>query len=246
MKILAPGKKNDDDVKIGRLEAEADIYDGKREDLSASERWRTMSKDEKIQNFKEYYLKPLIIGTIIFAIAGYFIYYMSRPTENEVFFAALFNVYFDSDDAETIPGEFKDYLGYSDDVADKLVKFKSYYDSELADAEWNNFYSKKRYDIFITNKERFKTYAKANLYLDLDEVLAKNDISLLSDEYVFSNNESLDDTSTEHAYGISLNNSRYTFYDEYDNVIEEPVAGIVINTKRKDSAIKFFKFILGK
>ena len=143
-----------------------------------------------------------------------------------------------------MPGDFKKYLGLDDKIDTDRIIIKYYYDSVLSDTEMNNFFAKKRYDIFITDEERFKTYAKTDNYKDLSEVLPSDLYEKYNDVMVYSNNQTHKDTNEEFPYGISLENSRYTFYDEHDNVIKKPVAGIVINSKRTDTAIKFINFLM--
>lgn len=245
MEILQPGKKNDDDIKIGRLEAEAEIYNPNRKDPSASERWRAMNRKEKLHHFREYYLKYVITGLVIIIFAGYLIYYIAKPDEKDVFFGASFNVYFNLDIENDIPDNFGDYLTKKSekDIKYDRIFFKSYYDSVLTDTEVNNFWDKRRYDIFITTESRFKTYAKTDNYLDLSDALPPEKFEQYKDRLVYCNNQKKEDKKTEYAYGISLKDCNYTFYDYYDNVIEDPVIGIVINTQRKDTAIDFIDFL---
>ncbi len=233
-----------DKYRPGRLDGDAEIYNPDRRDPNAAERWREMNTSERIKSFKEYYLKPIIIGIILLGIAAYFIYYLARPTEDELFFAALFNVYITVEDDDTMPGDFKKYLGLDDSIDNDRIIIKSYYDSILSDTEMNNFFAKKRYDIFITDEERFKTYAKTDNYKDLSETLPADVYEKYKDVLVYSNNQAHKDTDEEFPYGISLTDSKYTFYDEHDNIIKNPVAGIVINSKRTDTAIKFINFLM--
>lgn len=245
MEILQPGKKNDDDVKHGRLEAEAEIYNPNRKDPSASERWKSMDRRQKLHHFREYYLKYVILGIVVLAFAGYMIYYIVKPDEKDTFFGASFNVYFDIDLEKDIPDRFGKYLESTTDTKpDKdRIFFKSYYDSVLTDTEVNNFFDKRRYDIFITTESRFKTYAKTDNYLDLKDVLPADKYEAYKDKLVFCNNQKQKDTTTEHAYGISLKDCNYKFYDYYENPINDAVIGIVINTQRPETAIDFIDFL---
>lgn len=145
MEILQPGKKNDDDVKHGRLEAEAEIYNPNRKDPSASERWKSMDRIQKLHHFREYYLKYVILGIVVLAFAGYMIYYIVKPDEKDTFFGASFNVYFDIDLEKDIPERFGKYIESTTDTKpDKdRIFFKSYYDSVLTDTEVNNFFDKR-------------------------------------------------------------------------------------------------------
>lgn len=240
MEIFQPGKDNNDDVKPGRLEADAEIYNPDRKDPSASERWREMSRAEKLSYFKEYYLKYVIMGLLFTIIASYMVYVLVRPEKKDTFFGALFNIYFDSE--KDISDEFGSYLG--ENVNSDRIFVKSYYDSVISDTEINNFYEKRRYDVFITTESRFKTYAKTDNYLNLKDTLPEDIYKKYEERIVYCNNEKLEDNKSEYPYGISVKDCNYTFYDYFGNVIEDPVVGIVINTKRKDTAIKFINFLL--
>lgn len=242
MEIFQPGKNNDDDVKLGRLEADAEIYNPEREDPSASERWKRMNRTEKLHHFKEYYLKYVIMGAVLLSIAAYLVYTLVKPDEEDTFFAAMFNVYFDIDIEDELPDKFAGYLGNNAD-SDRIF-FKPYYDSMISDTEINNFFEKRRYDVFITTENRFKTYAKTNNYLNLEETLTENLYKKYENRILFCNNEKLEDNKTEFPYGISIKDCNYVFCDYYNNKIEDPVVGIVINTRRKDTAIEFIKFLL--
>lgn len=245
MEILQPGKNNDDDVKPGRLEAEAEIYNPNRKDPTASERWNAMTRHEKFIHFRDYYLKFVILAIVVLAFACYFIYYIVKPDEEDVFFGASFNVYFDLDLKNEIPDKFGKYLSSTSgkDVNSDRIFFKSYYDSVLTDTEVNNFFDKRRYDVFITTEERFKTYAKTDNYLDLKETLPDDVYEKYEDKLVYCNNQKKQDKETEYAYGISLADCNYTFYDYYDNVIDNAVIGIVVNTQRPETAIDFIDFL---
>lgn len=240
MEIFQPGKNNNDDVKHGRLEADAEIYNPNRKDPSASERWHEMSRSEKLNYFREYYLKYVLIGLVLVIIISYMVYFLVRPEKEDTFFAALFNIYFDAE--KDISEEFGEYLGENAD-SDRIF-VRSYYDSVLSDTEINNFFEKRRYDVFITTESRFKTYAKTDNYINLKDALSEEQYSKYEDRILFCNNEKIEDNKTEFPYGISVKDCNYTFYDYYGNVIEEPVIGIVINTQRKNTAIKFINFLL--
>lgn len=241
MEILQPGKKNDDDVKHGRLDADADIYDPNRKDPTASERWKSLNREEKKKFFKDYYMKPLIITCLVLIAMSYIIYTMVKPPKKDVFFAAAFNMYLDVDSEDSFSDDFADYLGGNPDK-DKIY-FKTYEDSYLSEMEVDNFFEKRRFDIFITTKDRFKSFANNDNYINLEEVLSKDFLEKYKDRLVYYTNKVKDSSGKEYPYGLSLKGTKYKYYDQYSNEIEDPVVGIAINTKRKDTAVKFIQYL---
>lgn len=241
MQILPPDQSNDDEIKIGRLEADAEIYNSKRIDPTASERWKMMTKAEKKQYFKDYYLKFTIIGVIVLIISSYIIYTLVKPPKKDEFYVALFNTYVSHDDEDNFQKDFGSYLG--DKVDQDRIFLKSYQDSFLSEIEVDSFFEKRRYDVFITNENRFKTFAKTDNYAVLSDVLPKDLYNKLNDKILLSNDTKLKDKVKQYPFGISLKDSKYTFYDEYGNKIEDPVLGIVGNSKRMKRSVQFIKYL---
>ena len=241
MEILQPGKKNNDDVKHGRLDASADIYDPNRPDPTASERWKSLNRQEKKQFFKDYYLKPLIIGCIILAAISYVVYTVVKPPKKDVFFAAAFNMYIESELEDSFSDDFGDYLGGNPDK--EKIYFKSYQDSYLSEMEVDNFFEKRRFDVFLTTNDRFKSFANNDIYMNLEEVLPAEFLEKHKDRLVYYTNKARDKSGKEYPYGLDLKGTKYEYYDQYSNEIEDPIVGIAINTKRKDTAVKFIEYL---
>lgn len=243
MEILQPGKKNNDDVKHGRLEAGASIYDPTRKDPTGSERWKMMTKEEKRQYFKDYYLKFVLIGLVVLAILSYILYTLFKPPEKDVFYAGAFNMYLQIEQEESFKDDFGDYLGGK--VNKDKIYFKSYEDSFLSEMEVDNFFEKRRFDVFITNTDRFKSFATNDNYVDLSEVLPEDFLEKYKDRLVYYTDlhSGTKDKDTEYPFGISLKGTRYKYYDQFANEIEDPVLGIAINTLRKDTAVKFIEYL---
>lgn len=235
---------NNNEVKQTRLDGNSEIYNKNRDDLPPEERWKQMSKLEKLIYYKEYYLKYTIIVLILLIVGGYVVYTLTKPPkEDTIYLAMIDGIQFDKDIKESIPGTFSDYLkGNNFDGFNKKerVFFESYYNTLVEQVEIDNFYDKGKIDSIIARPPNFNSFAAANTFLDLSEVLPKDLFKKISDRLVYV--KGANDEAAK-PYGIKIENANYKLYTADDEVIEDAIIGIVCNSKHKNTSIELIKFL---
>jgi ABC-type glycerol-3-phosphate transport system substrate-binding protein len=94
-------------------------------------------------------------------------------------------------------------------------------------------------DIMIAPKSLFTKYAEGGYLMKLSDQLTTQMCTYLADSFYYSQPEG---TLTNGAYGVYIGDS--SIYQNSNHSIEDPpVLGIVVNSKHKDAAAEFIKFI---
>lgn len=238
---------NNTDVKKGRLEdSGAMIYDKDRPNLSPEENWAGMSRKEKFDYYREYYLKSTLVILILVVAAAYVIFTLSRPDKKyTITVGMLEGVQFSSDVTETIVDEFCTYLedsGYDGTIDRDHTRIKTYYATIVHQTELDNFFEQGVFDVFISVKPTYDNCVGNGIYRSLDEVLTKEELAQLEDILLYD--KGIEDT-TDRPYGIQVTDkSLHNFYYSGDKEIAEPVIlTVVTNTHNPEAARAFIRFL---
>lgn len=179
-----------EEVKQGRLEAEADIYQ-KRETLSPSENIKNLSKQDRWYYFKDYYLKIVVIALCFILLSIYVIHTMLQKKEDEELFVGYVDCFYDTTAAEIILEEFAAHLDMrytnNDFAADSFF-------STWTDNHWlSDFVERGQLDVLILDEQLYKAYAAKDVLVDLSQYL---DVEEYSDYIVYAPNYEDVDTPT--------------------------------------------------
>ena len=228
----------------------SEIYQ-KRTDETNREDIANLSVKGKWQQFKDYYLKNVIIAVVIVAILVVGIVQAATKKQTALYVA----IQHDALDEETITAfqkAIEDYLEVNTgrevvtiDVASNDQKLQTYFYAGTA-------------DILITDEESFKTWGQSEYFYasDIDKQVAfykdYDEKYLYSTEYITSkdirDNKTSDvaDTkasdTTKHNCGLYLTDSDK--YRQIGGQLEKPVIGIATTTEHLTDAKKFTKYMM--
>lgn len=233
---------NDKDVKKGRLEAVSDIYDKDRINIT----WKQMPLKEKLEYYKEYYLKYTIIIIAILIIGIYVGYTIFKPEGPDTFYLAMMDgVQYEDSIIDTVPITFGEYLrnnNYNGYNSQEKMFFNTYYSTIVHQIEIDQFYDKAKFDIFISRTNTHESFARNHVLMNLEEVLPKELLESLSDRLVYTQAEFNDEP---YPYGIRVENADYKFYTSTGIEIEDAIVSVVGNTTRQEAAIFYIRFLYG-
>lgn len=243
-KYLLYTKKNRKRIEMAKetkLKEDAFIY---QKDTHKSEwqKWKELDKSQKKQYFMDYYFKIILIGVILIALAGYLIYTMFfRHQKETVFYAAVVYDMYNPEQKERIANEFGEYLEIN--TEDQQISFDdTYYKAEdmgMASMErLMTYIIAGQVDVIITSQEEFERMAQNGNFADLTEQLPTELYSYFEDSMCWTTQKEED---SKKPYGIYLNGSET--YKELYGSLENPVIGIVVNSKYKNNANEFLKYL---
>ena len=163
-----------EEVKQGRLEPEADIYQ-KRETLTPAENVKNMSRADKWYYFKDYYLKIVIIALCFILLSVYVIYTMTLKKEDEELFVGYVDCLYDTTAADVILEEFASLLDMR--YTNNDFAHDSFY-STWTDNHWlSDFVERGQLDVLILDEQLYKAYAAKNILVDLSKYMNVDEYS---------------------------------------------------------------------
>lgn len=237
---------NEVDVKHGRLDSDADIYDSHRTDVTAKERWKLMSKVEKFLYYKDYYLKYTLIIIAFLTVSIYVGYTIIKSDEENTFFLAMFDgIQYEDSIVNEVPKTFGNYLRNSDydgKTSQKTLFFITFYDTVVDEIRIDGFYDKSKFDVFITKAPTYDSLSSNNTLMNLENVLPDDLLEQLSDRLVYTQSQN---TSKPYPYGIKITDAKYKFYTSTGLEVEDSILSIAHNSKHTKAAIYFIRFLYG-
>lgn len=179
-----------EEVKKGRLEADADIYQN-RETLTPSENIKKLAPKDRWYYFKDYYLKAIIVVTCFVLVTIYVFYTLAMNKEDEELFVGYVDCLYDMQAADTILEEFAGHIDmrYTNDdfAADSFF-------STWTDNQWlTDYVDRGQLDVLILDEQMYKAYAARNVFLDLSKYI---DVEKYSDYIVYAPDYDGKDTPT--------------------------------------------------
>ena len=238
--------KDNKEVKKTRIEGDAEIYNKDREDSSPEERWKSMSRKEKLLYYKEYYLHYLIIVVVMLALSIYVIVNITKPDEPYVLFLGMFDgLQFEESLIDTMEDTFGTYLEESDfegEVKKNRIFFETFYDTIVDEIRIDGFYDKSKFDVLITRQRSFEAFSGNHLFLNLEEVLPEDLFEALSDRIVYTLPT---DGIPSYPCGIKVENAEYDMHVSTGEAVEDDYLAIIHNAQNIEASIQFIRFLYG-
>lgn len=224
------------------LDENASIYSKRDEEESERSKWSRMDRQQKWIHFKAYYLRYVVIGCLVLAVAGFFIYKdVIRKTE-VIYRSAVLN-----EIAMELPiTDFAD--GFTEsmniDPDRNLSSFHLYYtDADLAKqvgaaissdlTQVSSMIYAGKLDSLIAGQDDFDGYKENGFFADISELLNEEQIRQLEDKLYISKNK---DDGKEYACGVYLDESRVyqQIFADGGGIVEKPILGILFNSENKE------------
>lgn len=234
------------EVKKTRIESSAEIYNKDRKDPSPEERWKSMSRKEKLSYYKEYYLRYTIIALALIILSIYVIVNAFRPDEPYVLFLGMFDgLQFEETLVDTIDKDFGAYLessNFEGEVIQDRIFFETFYDTIVDNTRIDGFYDRSQFDVLITRDRSFKPFAEKHLFLNLNEVLPKDLLDALSDKLVYTTTT---DEVPSYPCGIKIQNAAYDMHVSTGEAVEDDYVSIIHNAQNIEASVEFIRFLYG-
>lgn len=236
-------------LKESVLDDSADIYK-KRDKLSEKEKFKSMNGKQKLEYFNNYYRNKFIIGIAIVALIIYMFYTLLSPRPVTELFVAVINNAITNDNVETLKTEFSQVLGLEPESdSQNLIIDNTFYTSTYGETseftlaneqKLATYFFSGEIDILVASESDFENYAKYDNFMKLSEALPSDLITTLASKFVYAE---LEETGTKSAYGISLKD--VVVYDSSKQPIDNPVLGIIANSKQEENGVAFIKYLFG-
>lgn len=233
-------------MKETRLKEDAAIYSKRQDNISEKEKWVNLDSREKVQYFKDYYLKFVIAGALVLAFIIWLLYSMLKPRPDTVLTVTLINSTMTDEASEALSASLSEYLDINRDKEEIFVDTSLFFDeehpSEATMASQQKFMAyamNGEFDIIIAQEDVFETYAANGYFINLAEALPSNLYSQFNEVFYMGK---VTDTDTEDSpYGIYI--SGYQRFENLESYIQNPVIGIMANTKHKTNSVKGLQWL---
>lgn len=226
-------------MKETRLKEDAAIYSKRQDNKSEKEKWSNLSSHEKVQYFKDYYLKFVIAGALILAFIIWFLYSIFKPKPETMLTVTLINSTMTDEASEALSSQLSSYLDIDTEKEEIFIDTSLYLDDEnpseatmASEQKMVAYAFSGELDIIIAQEDVFERYAKQGYFINLAEALPSNLYSQFNDTFYMTRAE--DDTE-DIPYGISI--AGYERFENLESYIQNPVIGIMANTKHKSNAV---------
>lgn len=226
-------------MKETRLKEDAAIYSKRQDNKSEKEKWSNLSSHEKVQYFKDYYLKFVIAGALILAFIIWFLYSIFKPKPETMLTVTLINSTMTDEASEALSSQLSSYLDINTDKEEIFIDTSLFLDDEnpseatmASEQKMVAYAFSGELDIIIAQEDVFERYAKQGYFINLAEALPSNLYSQFNDTFYMTRAEN--DTE-DIPYGISI--AGYERFENLESYIQNPVIGIMANTKHKSNAV---------
>ncbi len=232
----------------GKLKKDALIYQ-KRKDTDSKEEYEKLDANGKWQYFKDYYLKNIIIITVLVLIAGYYIIgAVTKPTNT--IYIAIADDTFSKEQIRQLEKDIATYLGLNSKK--EVVTINVDYNSQngQSDQQLENYLYSGDCDIVIASREGFEYWAEGGYFLEpessdvvsfYEEVPNKDRIYTTVIEGAEIRGEKETDDN-QYNFGISVSDSEK--YKALGGKGKTAVAGIVNSSKHQEEAAAVLEYIL--
>lgn len=205
------------------LDDGAELYK-KRGDSSAKVDFSSMTKAQKWQYFKDYYLKLVLAAIAVVILAGSFLYTTVFHRTETVLTIAIIN---DDPlmDTSAAQDELRSYFGLT---SDRQVFDISVYnlEDERVSMKFTTMMAAQTIDVIVADREFFDDYATQGIFRELS--------SQMPDSFA----------SGDAVYGVPAGDS--SFYQKLNGGLTEPYAGIVDSSVNGEAGVKFMEYLMGK
>lgn len=229
----------------------ASIYSKRDEDETERSKWSRMDRQQRWVHFKTYYLRYVVIGCLVLAVAGFFLYKdVIRKTE-VIYRSAVLN-----EIAMEIPiTEFAD--GFTEsmniDPDRNLSSFHLYYtDAELARqvgatissdlTQVSSMIYAGKLDSLIAGQDDFEGYREKGFFTNLSELLSEEQMEQIRDR-LYLPEDAADGES--YAWGVYLDESPVyeQIFADGGGIVEKPILGILFNSQNKEASRQLLYYL---
>lgn len=248
--MIIKGEKKDETV----LKDDASIY-SKREKKSEKQKFRELRGKEKWTYFKDYYMKPLIVGIVVLAIAVSVVYSVAIDKPEDILYAAVVDNPFTEDILAEMTAAMEEVLVQDADKQRVSIDASYFLNSEssyYSSMKLMTLVAAREIDVMIMPAAEFQnqvnggTLAPLNTFFD-EETLAR------WEEHIVNATPADTDIATgeitygeQDRYGLKLN--AYLESKGYDlsRAATTYVMGFVVNTEHPDSCRELAYYVFGK
>ena len=207
------------------------------------EKFGEMNKSEKLDYFKEYYLKACIAVLVILAFLVWFLIDMGKSMKAPVVTGGVLNIHISSEGSTFLREDYMKSLGL-DDKKDK-IEFASYILLDKSQPQSYTVFQAElaagQYNYLITDKAGMEYIARSECAADMNEVLDKEMKGKLSSKMIYA--ESGEDGKII-AAAIDITDT--TFSREYMTSSDKVYFVLTGLIDDYDSGIDVLKYILNK
>lgn len=227
------------------LDDSAEIYQ-QREQQTEKQKLSEMTFKEKVTYFNNYYRTPVIIVVVVLVFAGYLAYSILKPSAETVLYAAIVNNVLDDNTVTKLQTGFADHLAIDPKKQDVLIdsSFNLGTGDDANEYTISNqqklttYFYAGEIDVIIAPESLFAGYAKAGTFSKLSDQLPSDLCSAMTDDFYYAATE---DDPNSGAYGIYLDST--PVYSKLGQLTDRPVLGIVANSKYKENAVEFIRYL---
>lgn len=233
------------------LDESASIYAKRDESETERSRWSKMDRKQRWVHFKTYYLRLVIIGCFVLAVAGFFVYKDVIKRTEVIYRCAILNEIATDLPITSFADSFTQSLDLDPDR--NMASFHLYYtNTELANrvgatvsSDLTNVSSMiyaGTLDSVIAGQEDFDGYREKGLFWDLTEWLSEEQREKLADKLYIPETE---DNEQRHPYGIYLDQSAVyqQIFEGGGGIVEQPVLGFIVNSKTKEMSMALLDYL---
>ena len=219
------------------LDEEAYIYNH-RDDENEGDKWKKMSKKQKLTYFNDYYRNKIIVILIVLGLIVSLIYTVLLPKPDVVVSIAVVNDYWNDDKTEELNKELFSYLALEAEkqeieIDDTYFLEETGMGNEIANTQrLVAKFAAGDINIVIADRDKFDEFVKSDTFVKVSEVVDA-DVPYR-------------DRLTSGGYGISLKDSK--LMKELESGKSELVLGILANAAKEDYKYisKIINYILQK
>lgn len=212
--------------------------------------WKTLSKEQKLIYFKDYYLVKTICILVAVALIVYVCFNLLHKKETSLYVACIDEA-LQEKEVKKLEQQLEEALG--NDGNHTLVMIDdSFYTSEDGIHKLEVLLSSKQIDLIIADEETFKQLAAYGFMQDLSQVMDKTTLEENKEKLIYTagykdNDEiSFEDKETGQGevlpYGLRI--EKNAEYSELAGSLEHPVIGCAGNTQRQENAKKILSLIM--
>ena len=219
------------------LDEEAYIYNH-RDDENEGDKWKKMSKKQKLTYFNDYYRNKIIVILIVLGLIVSLIYTVLSPKPDVVVSIAVVNDYWNDDKTEELNKELFSYLALEAEkqeieIDDTYFLEETGMGNEIANTQrLVAKFAAGDINIVIADRDKFDEFVKSDTFVKVSEVVDA-DVPYR-------------DRLTSGGYGISLKDSK--LMKELESGKSELVLGILATAAKEDYKYisKIINYILQK
>lgn len=213
----------------------------KRDDSLGKKDTSNLTKLQKVEYFKDYYLKAVLIIIAVGILAAVLIYNMFFRKQVDVLQIAFLDDAYAAE-SERWQSDLRDYYGLTS--KDEYIALDYYnLDDYTAQMKLSTMLGARVIDLMVCDEESFQRYAALGTFADLSEFLPKDVYTKFQDDIVEASEEETDvnfnvtKTYPPKPYGIDITDN--AVYRQYGGSESRTILGVVVSTERTENVLKF-------